>query len=127
MLRRMGGGITLWAWFGVALAQQMPAPFIGTWNVQWQGKANVISAKLVLTETGGRWQAFNVASKADYCYGREVGVAIDGASDNAVTLKLKFSEALAGCSDVTVRLKRDEAGTFSGTRSGAPLTLLVKQ
>lgn len=125
MLQRIGCGITLWVWFGAALAQ-VPAPFVGTWNVSWQGKANTISAKMVLTESGGQWQAFNVASKADFCYGREVPIAVDSAGADAVTLKLKFSEALAGCNDVTVKLKRGEDGAVSGTRSGAPLTM-VKQ
>lgn len=118
-------GLTLWAWMGAALAQ-VPAPFVGTWNVSWQGKSNALSAKMVLTESGGRWQTFNVTSKADFCYGREVVAAVDSASEDAVTLKLKFSEALAGCNDVTVKLKRGEDGAVSGTRSGAPLTM-VKQ
>lgn len=105
---------------------QMPAPFVGTWSATWQGKTKAISAKMVLTESGGRWQSFNVASQSDACYGREVPIAVDSATDDAVTLKLKFSEVLAGCSDVTVKLKRGEDGAVSGTRSGAPLTL-VKQ
>lgn len=125
MLQRIGGGITLCVWLGAALGQ-VPAPFVGTWNVSWQGKANTISAKMVLTETGGRWQAFNVASGSDFCYGREVAIAVQTASPSAVALKLKFSEALAGCSDIPVRLLRGEDGTITGTRMGAPLTL-VKQ
>lgn len=101
----------------------VPSGFHGTWKVVWQGKSNELTSKLVLTEGGGRWQTYNVGSKSDACQGREVAVAVAAAASDAVTLKLKFSEVMAGCNDVTVKLRRADDGAISGTRGSQPVTL----
>lgn len=100
-----------------------PAAFHGTWKVVWQGKSNELTSKLVLAENGGSWQTYNVSSKSDACQGREVAVAVAQAASDAVTLKLKFSEVMAGCNDVTLKLRRGDDGAISGTRSNQPVTL----
>jgi hypothetical protein len=104
----------------------VPAPFVGTWKVSWQGQSKPLTAEMVLTDSGGRWHTFNAASKTNSCQGREVPIAVQSASPDAVTLHLQFSEVINGCGNVTVKLQRGADGTLSGTRSGEPLTL-VKQ
>lgn len=126
-------GLRCAAWFigwssALALAQAVapppvPAAFHGSWKVVWQGKSNELTSKLVLAEGGGSWQTYNVGSKSDACQGREVAVAVAQAASDAVTLKLKFSEVMAGCNDVTVKLRRAEDGAITGTRSNQPVTL----
>ena len=109
-----------------AQAPTVPAPFIGSWKVSWQGKAKPLSGEMVLTESGGHWQTFNVASGTNACYGKEVPIGVQSASPDAVTLQLKFSEVINGCGSITVKLQRGADGAVTGTRSGEPLTL-VKQ
>jgi hypothetical protein len=126
-------GLRSAAWFiigwssALALAQAaapaLPGTFHGTWKVVWQGKSNELTSKLVLAENGGSWQTYNVSSKSDACQGREVAVAVAQAASDAVTLKLKFSEVMAGCNDVTLKLRRGDDGAISGTRSNQPVTL----
>lgn len=103
---------------------QVPAAFHGTWKVVWQGKTQELNSQLVLRESGGSWQTYHVTSKSDACQGREVPVAVASAASDAVTLKLKFSEVMAGCNDVTVKLRREADGAVTGTRSNQPVTLV---
>lgn len=105
-------------------AEAVPAPFVGTWKVSWQGKTKPLSAEMVLTAAGGRWQTFNVASQTNHCFGREVPIAVQSASADAVTLQLRFSDVIDGCGNVTVKLQQAADGTITGTRSGEALTLV---
>lgn len=129
-MKTSGRGLAAWATglmalaaATAALAEPVPAAFHGTWKVVWQGKSQELTSKLVLGEAGGSWQTYNVSSKSDACQGREVAVAVASAASDAVTLKLKFSDVMSGCNDVTVRLRQGEGGAIAGTRGNQPVTL----
>lgn len=127
-MRRASGFAALALCLTTAVTAQapsgIPAPFVGTWKVSWQGKTRPLSAEMVLTATGGRWQTFNVTSASNHCFGREVPVAVQSASTDAVTLQLRFSEVIDGCGNVTVKLQQAADGTITGTRGGEALTLV---
>ncbi|MFO1339896.1 MAG: hypothetical protein U1F53_16990 [Burkholderiaceae bacterium] len=133
MLKRPGLMAALWCCAALVQAQapdkapdRVPAPFVGTWKVTWEGKSRPLTAEMVLTESGGHWQTFNVGSKTNSCSGRTVPIAVKSASADAVALQLRFSEVINGCDNVSVKLQRGADGAITGTRSGEPLTL-VKQ
>lgn len=117
-------GVLLAMTLGFALAQ--PAnPFLGKWKVTWSGPTRELEAELVVTDSGGSWKLF-ASSAFDPCVGREVPIAIESLSAEDATIKLKFSEVVNGCPDLTVRLKRVDANTATGTRGKVAMSLTRK-
>jgi hypothetical protein len=97
-------------------------PFLGKWKVTWEGAKKILQATLIIDGSGGSWQTLD-HSRVDPCVGKEVPIAIQSSSADAMTIKLKFSEVLQGCSDATVKLKRVDDKTIAGTRGKADLVL----
>lgn len=122
----LAAGLMLAAQAVRADSPSVPAAFVGNWKATWAGKTKPIDAEMTLNEAGGRWQSYNVASSTNACYGRAVPIVVQSATDDAVTLKLKFSEIVDNCTDVTVKMQRQPDGSITGTRSGEPLTLVKK-
>jgi hypothetical protein len=107
---------------GAATAQVAPH-FRGDWTVTWQAQASAQQAKLVLTESGGKWQTQNRA-RNNPCVGREVPVVVQSASDDEVSLKLDFESVIPGCPNGQVTLRRVDDKTISGRRGNAELVLV---
>jgi len=101
---------------------QTPAGFVGNWTATWQGERRPFEAKVVLTSSGGTWKTA-AANRNDPCVGIEAPVAVMPNGDDDAGLRLKFSEALAGCQDVTMSLHKVDDKTLSGTRGKMPVTL----
>ena len=103
---------------------QTPSAFVGSWKVTWEGDKRQHEARLVLAESGGgSWKTF-AQKKGNPCMGREVPVSIEGLSQDTIVLKLKFSEAIAGCTDSSVTLKRLNDKAISGSREDVALTIV---
>ena len=101
--------------------------FLGKWKVTWSsanGSPQV--SNLNIDGSGGSWQTL-IAKKrgprTSSCDGLEVPISIESSSADAMTIKLKFSEALQGCADSTVELKRVDDKTITGRRGKADLVL----
>ena len=104
----------------VAGAQAEP-PFYGTWNVMWEGKKQVYTAKLVLAAEGGTWKTA-LREKNNPCVGREVPVKVNSISADEAQLTLAFSDVIPGCKDSQVVL-RSTANGVVGKRGDAELVL----
>lgn len=97
-------------------------PFFGKWKAEWQSAKKMEESHFTIDDKGGSWRTLS-HSRNDPCAGKEVPIQIENSSPEAMTLKLKFSEALPGCTDATVRLKRADDGSVSGKRGKADLVL----
>jgi hypothetical protein len=97
---------------------QAPAEFVGTWKVTWHGAKKPQEAKLVITDSGGTWRTYD-SSRNNPCIGREVPISVKVQSPGEVAIDLKFSEALAGCSNSIVTLKRVDDRNLQGFRGSA--------
>ena len=97
-------------------------PFYGKWKAEWQGAKKMEESRFTIDDKGGSWKTLS-SSRSNPCVGKEVPIRIENSSPDAMTLKLKFSEALLGCADATVRLKRADDGSVSGKRGKADLVL----
>ena len=115
-------GLSTCCLFACALASaQTPPAFVGTWKVTWQG-ARPLEARLVVSESGGTWQTF-ATSRTDPCVGREVPIAFEEINGDEATVRLKFSEALRVCVDITIRIKKLSEKALAGTRGATVLTI----
>ncbi|MCA0242681.1 MAG: hypothetical protein LCI02_17665 [Proteobacteria bacterium] len=97
---------------------QTPSAFLGTWTVTWDGGKRPQQARLVITESGGTWKQA-ASTKLDPCLGREVPVSLEGVDGDAATIHLKFSEALPGCTDVKIKVRKLNDKALAGTRGQA--------
>ncbi len=100
---------------------QAPTPFVGTWKVTWEGKKQVLDAKLVLNESGGTWKT-STQQESNPCVGKEVPVKVESSTPQEVKLLLAFS-VLHGCKDSKVTLTLGADSTVSGRRGDADLKL----
>jgi hypothetical protein len=101
---------------------QTPAAFVGTWKVTWQGAKAMLEAKLVVSESGGTWKTISY-NREDPCVGLEAPIVVDKVNGDEARIRLKFSEAMSGCSDATIRVKKLNDNAMSGTRGKAELTI----
>lgn len=106
----------------VAAFSQPANPFLGKWKVTWEGAKQIYQATLIIDGTGGSWKTL-AHNRHDPCVGKEVPIAIQSSSADAMTIKLKFSEVLQGCTDSTVKLTRVDDKTFTGKRGKSDLVL----
>ena len=97
-------------------------PFLGKWKVTWNGAKRVWEAKLIINATGGSWQQLS-SFHLDTCSGKEAPIAIESSSDKTMTIKLKYSVALAGCPDSEVTLQQVDEKTFTGKRGKVDMVL----
>ncbi len=109
--------------FVATLAQADAAkPFIGTWGAEWQTEKQTYEASMVVTATGGTWQTAT-RRRSNPCFGREVPLQHDVATDTTLEMTLKFSEVIPDCKDAKVKLQVDAGGQVTGRRGNAELTL----
>jgi hypothetical protein len=106
----------------VSAFSQPANPFLGKWKVTWEGAKQIYQATLIIDGTGGTWRTLT-HSKFDSCAGKEVPIAVQSSSADAMTIKLKFSEVLQGCNDGTVKLTRVDDKTITGKRGNLDLVL----
>lgn len=102
---------------------QTPTDFSGSWKVTWQGETRPQEAKLVINDTVGTWKTF-ASSRYDGCVGKEVQISLERVSDVEAIVKLKFSEAVTGCADGTIKLKKIDEKNMTGLRGKAELTVV---
>jgi hypothetical protein len=105
---------------------QTPPNWIGSYKITWPSEqGHTLEAKMVLTAAGGTWQTYTPrAGNSRYpCFGREVAVQVEEATEREARLLLKFADALPGCNNATVRLKAGDNNTITGTRGKAELTI----
>ncbi len=108
--------------FVCALAgAQTPPVYLGTWKVTWQGERRLQEAVLKVSESGGTWKAAT-SSRNDPCVGREAPISFEEINGDEATLRLKFSEALRGCADTTIKLKKLSDKAMTGTREAVEMT-----
>jgi hypothetical protein len=108
---------------GVSLVNaESENPFLGRWKAEGQVGKKVLEAHLTIDANGGTWRTL-AFSKTDGCVGKEVPIKFGAVTPDSMTLILRFSEALHGCTDDTVVLKRIDDKTITGKRGVADLVL----
>ena len=109
-----------------ALAQDVPAAFVGKWQADWINRAGKpTQAELDLPAAGkGSWQTYG-QSRTNLCVGKQVPVYVESATPEQVVLAIKMSETIAGCDDSQLTLTAAPGGGApSGKwRSGGEVTL----
>ncbi|BEP95796.1 hypothetical protein GmRootA79_41800 [Acidovorax sp. A79] len=107
---------TLWGAAGIATVAhaQTPAPFVGIWTVAWQGVRTPQQARLVITESGGTYKS-NATSRDDPCVGKQVPIVLEDVDGEEATVLLKFSEALHGCTDRKLKIKKVDDKNMMGS------------
>ena len=99
----------------LAANAQDPTPFLGNWQARWESERRPQEARVRITETGGSWQTL-ASRRHQPCNGKEAPIALEKIGPETAILRLKFSEALAGCQDGVVHLKRITPNRMSGKR-----------
>ena len=109
-----------------ALAQDVPAAFVGKWQADWITRAGKpTQAELDLPAAGkGSWQTCG-QSRTNLCVGKQGPVYVESATPEQVVLAIKMSETIAGCDDSQLTLTATPGGGApSGKwRSGGEVTL----
>jgi hypothetical protein len=97
-------------------------PFLGKWNVEWQTEQQLYEAAMQITPTGGTWYT-TTRRRSNPCFGRDVPIRHDKATDTTLEMTLLFAEVIPDCKDVRVRLQLDDKGEVVGKRSTHELKL----
>jgi len=121
MIRRGVFSVLLMVATSLAMAQ-VAKPFIGTWKTEWETDKQTYEAEMVVTETGGTWKT-QTSRRNNPCFGREVPLQHDAATERSLSMTLKFSDVITGCRNVSVKLDLDGAGAVIGKRSNYDLKL----
>ena len=98
---------------------QTPPAFVGSWKVTWHSSSRPEQARLVISESGGTWKtAFPYKTTFNQCLGREVGIAFEEIKGDEARIRLKYAEALPGCADSTIQIRKLNENQMTGTRWG---------
>jgi hypothetical protein len=110
----------------VALAQEAN-PYSGTWDatlVSFKGETR--KGKVILKDKDGTWD-MNWQSPKNPCVGKRSPVVVQRTSADELVFEIRRSEALRGCKDSIVTLKRVNETTLKGELDdGRKLTLIRK-
>lgn len=127
---RPGAVAALMAALGCAAAglHAQPAnPFVGSWQATFlvatnRGLMDERQAELVITPTGGTWQARS-QGRHDPCTGREVPLVLDEVTDTRLAATVRYSTLGDFCKDLKLVLEKDATGKVVGRRGKTELTL----
>ena len=98
----------------VATAQDASS-LAGEWTAKYVGRnGRPIQAEVSISGSGGSWQSLS-RSTENPCNGKKFPLLVASQGADAVTLTVKASEVIAGCSDHVLDLKRIDAKTLEGT------------
>ncbi len=85
----------------------------------WQSPSRAEQARLVISESGGTWKTvFPYKITFNQCLGREVAIAFEEINGDEARIRLKYAEALPGCADSTIRIRKVNENEMTGTRWG---------
>jgi hypothetical protein len=114
---------SLMGFVAVALSQDA-VNYSGKWRARdTPPSGKTYEAYVVIEDKAGTWQAM-AASRNDPCVGRPVPIAILTATPDELAFRIKHAEAIPGCVDSTVRVKRVDDKTMNGARGTQPLVLV---
>ncbi len=107
---------------------QTPTTFVGTWKVTWQSQSRAEQARLVISESGGTWKtALPYKITFNQCLGREVPIAFEEVKGDEARIRLKYAEALPGCSYSTIQVRKVNENEMTGTRWGKTELTLTRE
>jgi hypothetical protein len=95
----------------------------GSWYATYSAFGYSYLVDVEVKGTTGSWKTRRVQNSIDPCVGREYPLLISQNQSGVISLRALGAQALVGCSDFVIRLKRQEDGTYVGTRFGSPLLL----
>ena len=97
-------------------------PYVGSWSV---AGPRVKDARLVITDAkGGTWKTYASQlqiKEQNLCWSDTRPVKVQGIFESRIVLLIQGSEALRGCEDIVVSLRRFDGGTLRGTVGGGPV------
>lgn len=88
-----------------------------------QGVRAPQQARLVITESGGTYKSC-ARTRDDPWVGNEAPITLQDIKGQEAKVLLKFSEALQGCADGKLRIKKVDDKTMTGMRGQAMLTIM---
>lgn len=101
--------------------------FHGTWRVLYKTeKGKERQAELGIGPAGAAWKTFGTSNK-DVCIGREFPGTANAASPDELLIRVNRSEAIPGCSNISLTLKRRNATSLEGTFGDGRTASLEKQ
>lgn len=93
---------------------QQANPFKGSWTLSFQAEKRQLEAQLTVAENGsGTWRT-TASRRGDNCIGREAPISLNMTSSTEAALRVKLSEVLQGCSDLTAQFKIIDEKRISG-------------
>lgn len=111
---------------GLALAQEAN-PYNGKWRVDVETRNGFkYQAALLVNDKAGTYQAV-AHLRNDACAGREAPIAVKQATSDVLEFAVLKSQALAGCKDWTVTLKRKDDKTLEGRFPDGSQATVVRQ
>jgi hypothetical protein len=106
-------------------AGQVPASFLGTWKVTWEGRGAMRQATLTITSSGGTWLPIGVHTGShNVCPRFERPIEVEPLSENGVIVHLRGSQTLHGCEDSRVGMRLLDENNGKGRLGKAELTFV---
>ncbi len=107
-------------------AQAQPTPYDGQWTAYFKAAGGMdIQSRVVLQGQGGSWQNLGLPGGADVCVRIQAPIEVVAASDSELTLVVRRTQALAGCTDgAPLTVQRTDDKTLQGVMAnGTPIVL----
>ena len=113
----MATALVLSSTFGSLAIAQEKISLDGRWLAEYprRNNATMLEAVVVLKGSSGTWNVTPPSVRArNPCLGRDYPIAVIAESAESVDLAVRGSQALTGCSDLSVKLKRIDDKTLEG-------------
>lgn len=105
-----------------ARADPQGAAFAGQWKATWEGPQRNTEARVDIGDGSGSWQGFG-RSKDNPCVGLRSPIEMQDSPTDELRFVIRSSQAMAGCPDSRVQVKRVDERTATGTLNSRPLTM----
>jgi hypothetical protein len=113
--------------FAASVLAQEPNPYNGTWRAEFENQRGTkLEGTVLIKDQGGTWDMLTSA-KNNPCVGRAAPITIQRASADELVFEIKRSQALHGCRDTQVVLKKFDAKTLEGVFDEGRKIKLVRQ
>ena len=110
--------------FVALAAAQETANYSGKWRAEvTPPSGKTYEAHVLIDDKAGTWQAM-ASNRNDPCVGRPVPIAVLTATADELAFRIKHAEAIPGCVDSTVRVRKVDDKTMKGTRGSQALVLV---
>lgn len=109
------------------IAQEASAP-TGAWVLKFRSlNGRDIEAKIVFADNAGTFKLTGRLNREDPCSSIEAPIVLSKLTSDGFEMAIKRSQALTGCQDATLTLKRVDASNYEGKLADGRPVAMVKQ